>query len=133
MTTGRPPLGSAIVDRFEAPEVEKRRAKEVVAVLMREKTVDEACEALGVGRARYYQLQDDFIASGIAGLAPKPPGRKPAPSPSEAEIENARLREELTEQKLLAHAAEIRAEVAELLPGVLERRAAGQKKRRKPW
>jgi hypothetical protein len=133
MPGGRPPLGSALIDRFEAPELEKRRAKEILAVLSREKTVDAACRDLGVGRARFYQLQDEFIGSGIAGLAPKPPGRRPAPQPSEADLENLRLREELTEQKLLAHAAEIRAELAELLPGVLRRRGSGQKKTRKPW
>ncbi len=130
MPGGRPPIGVALVDRLEGPEEQKRLLKTILAVIREEKSVEVASTELGIGRARYYQLQEQALGAALVGLAPKPPGRPPTPPPSAAEIESQRLRDELAEAKLLKHAAEIKAELAQVLPGVLAR---GQKKRRKPW
>jgi hypothetical protein len=128
---GRPPLGPAIVDELDLPEDQRKRLRPIIDVIAGRKTVEEACAALAVGRAQFYQLQRRALLGMAEAVAPKPPGRTPAPPPSAAERENRRLREELRDLKLERHAAEIRAEIAETMPHLL--RKSGQKKRRRAW
>jgi transposase-like protein len=136
MPGGRPPQGPSLVDRLEGPEVAKQRLKAILEVLSREKTVEEACAALGIERARFYTLQREALVGALLGVTPEPPGRKPCALPSPVAERVRTLEQEVTDLKLTAHAAEIRAEVAEVFPNLVQKtRRAGEKKvrARKPW
>ena len=130
MPQGRPPEGSALVDRLEAPDEEKRRAREILAVLSRERTVEEACRELGIGRARYYQLLGQFLGRGTAGRAPRPPGRPPAAPPTPEAVRIRELEARAAELEIALRAAEVREELALVFPWYRRRQLGGEKKRR---
>lgn len=138
MAGGRPPLGAALVEHLEAPEVVKQRLKGIIEVLSREKTVETVCGELGIERARFYQLEKQALEGAALALEPKPPGRAARPAPTEAELEVERLRKRVAELKFEVQAAKVREEVATTMPYVLKDRERGEKKReekkrRKPW
>lgn len=138
MPGGRPPLGAALIDKLDGPEESKRRLRAIVEVLSREKSVETACEELGIERARFYQLERAALAGALEGLEPKPPGRPSRPAPSEAELEVERLKKEVAERKLEAITAAVREEVAFAMPRLLDKEEAREKKReekkrRKRW
>ncbi|MCZ7607573.1 MAG: hypothetical protein M5U25_16200 [Planctomycetota bacterium] len=75
MTRGRPPLKSALVDALPGPEEDKRRLRLILATVSGELTVAQACEQLGVGETRFFDLRRQALESALAGIAPREPGR----------------------------------------------------------
>jgi hypothetical protein len=137
MAGGRPPLGPSIVDLLDGPEEAKRRLKTILEVTSGEKTVEVACEELGIERARYYVLQHEALLASVEALTPRAPGR-PASSPSPEQERIRELEAKVSDLELDLHAAEIKEELAAVFPHLVERnraRAAAapvQKKRKKP-
>lgn len=126
------------MDNLEGPEEAKRRLKAILDVLSQKKTVEEACATLGIGRARFYQLENEALSGALQGLEPKPPGRPADPAPSEAELEVERLRKRIAELKFEVKSAKVREEVATTIPHVLRNldhleKKRAERKRRKPW
>jgi len=117
---GRPPLGLQHVEGLPGSEEAKARLKLVLATLTGEKTVPQACAALGVCESRFHELRSEFLAQGVAALEPKPLGRPPDPEPTLLERENLRLHRENTDLKLRLEGALIREELALVMPHVLK-------------
>jgi hypothetical protein len=114
----RPPDGLKHVDRLPGPESRKRRLRVILATLAGELPIAEACMRLGIGEARFHQLRRRVLAGAMAALGERPAGRprkreEAAPGRLEAlERENEQLRLEL-------HTAEIREEIALVMPHLM--------------
>ena len=120
---GRPPLGLGHVDRLPGSDEARARLRIILATLSGEKTIPEACAELRVGESRFHELRNEFLAKGIESLEPKPLGRPPDPGPSDMERENLRLHRENEQLKLEVQAAQIREEIALVMPHVLKPRS----------
>ncbi|MEE9236038.1 MAG: helix-turn-helix domain-containing protein [Candidatus Acidoferrales bacterium] len=137
MARGRPPKGPQLVEGLDAPQEAKQRLQVILETIAGERSVSQACEVLGIGEAAFHKLRTQVLKAGLASLAPSPRGR---PRRSEPE-EDARVKEleaEVQELKIDLRAAQIREEMALLMPHLLERNdkkkratTSGGRKRRK--
>lgn len=76
MRTGRPNKGIHHVDDLAGEEVSKERLRVILETIAREKSVNDACEELGIERVRFHELRTKALQAGIEALTPKKPGRK---------------------------------------------------------
>jgi hypothetical protein len=98
----------------------KRRLKVILEVIAEKRTVKSACEELGLSEARYHELEWTALQGAVDSLEPKPAGRPPAPN--EIDPERAALEEEVRELRVNLRAAQIREEIAVLMPHLLKPR-----------
>ena len=119
MSAGRPPDGWHHVDRLEGADEEKRRLKIVLETVSGERTIEQACEELGISPSRYHELRHRVLQAALDGMTPGVPGRpkheEPALDPEHVkaiERENQELKREL-------QAAYTRTEIALSMPHVL--------------
>jgi len=124
MPGGRPPAGAGIVDGFEGSEMAKRRLTVILQTVAGEKTVDQACEELGMGPAAFYKLRDRTMQDAVRSLEPRPVGR-----PKKVESVDAKrlqaLQEELFRLKFELQASRIREEIAVVMPHLLVKKGPG--------
>jgi hypothetical protein len=111
------------VDGLPGSEDARARLKIILETLSGQKTIPQACAELRVGESRFHELRNEFLAKGVEWLEPKPLGRPPDPGPSDLERENLRLHRENEQLKLEVQAAQIREEIALVMPHVLKPRA----------
>jgi hypothetical protein len=109
------------VDKLEGSDLAKRRVKVVLETISGEKTVAEACKALGIGEARFHELRARVLAGALAASEPGRPGR-PVKAAQPAPDEVAELKAELLETRIELQAARIREEIAIAMPHLLEPR-----------
>ncbi len=103
----------------------------LLETLRGELPVPEACQRLGICASRFHELRGEWLQEALELLEPGPLGRPPrqaeaAPLPSRIqalEAENRTLRQQLT-------AAELRRELAEVLPHVVPTPGEAAKKGR---
>lgn len=125
---GRPPSGAKLVEGVEASAHAKRRLEWILKTLSGEATIAEACRATGVKEAAFHKLRTRFLREAVELLEPRRVGRPPK-APESAGGERVRaLEAELEELRRAAKAAEVRAELALVLPRAAEREE--KKKRR---
>ena len=118
MSRGRPPKGVNHVDSTEASEQAKQRLKILLQTISGELTVEQACTQLQISEARFYELRDEWLQAAVSALEPKPQGRPPAPPPQEPdELEQLRARNKRLELEL--RAAQIREQIAAMMPHLL--------------
>ena len=128
MKRGRPPKGVDHANDVEGSQLSKKRLKAILQTLSGEKTVAEVCEELGITETHFHRLRQKALEGAAAALEPQRGGRPAKPrDPSAARVEE--LEEELINTKLDLRAAEIREELAVLMPHVLDRSDAEKKKR----
>jgi hypothetical protein len=135
MPGGRPPLGPSLADELEGPEESKRRLKVLLELIAKEKTAEQACAELGVGKARLYVLLNEVLKGGLGALLPRKLGR-PGTSPPAPEAERiADLERKVSDLEFELQIGEVRQRIAEALPHVVQRREEKKKvsKRKKPW
>mgnify|MGYP003402207127 CR=1 FL=1 len=138
MPAGRPPEGLVHVDRLLGDEEAKRRLRLVLATLMGELSVTEACERLGVSESRFHELRRHALEGALTGLGPGVPGR-----PKEAEAEPGtdrleRVERENRQLRIELQAAYVRTELALGMPHVLTAKGRADIKKnsaavRKAW
>jgi hypothetical protein len=89
-------------------EVARQRAEVIMRVQAGQLTATAAAELLGVSRKTYHEWEKRGLASMLAGLTDRPPGRpmKPKPDPALTRLEK--------EKQALLEEMEFRAEAAEL-------------------
>jgi len=110
---GRYPAGPEYIDHLEGSAEAKRRAKVILQTLMGELRVLEACQELGICEQRFHQLREEMLQAALARLEARPAGR-PRRSAEPAEV--AALREHLAEQQLQLRVAQVREEIALVMP-----------------
>lgn len=123
---GRKPLGAAHVEHLNGTQRAKERLAMILKTMRGELTVSEACHALSICESRFHALRNQWLQEALELLEPRPTGRPrrlpDAPSAEEVAAlasENERLREELL-------VAEVREEVARVMPHVMHD-AGGEK------
>jgi hypothetical protein len=112
---------------MDGSEEAKRRLKVILEVLGGKRTVKSACEELGIGEARYHELEWTALQGAVDSLEPKPAGRPvTATSPSDPKL--AAVEEEVKELRIGLRAAQIREEIAVVMPHLLKPRPSPLKK-----
>lgn len=112
---GRPPLGPEIVDRIEGSEEAKKRARILLEVMTGERSVESACDALGIQTTRFEDIRLEAFGGLVAALEPKAAGRPPSPVDEAAERLKA-LEEENKRLKIEVVTSHVREELAIGLP-----------------
>jgi transposase-like protein len=116
-----------LVKSLPGSEAAKQRLELILDTLAGKCTIPKACEALGVNETRFHELRNQWIRNAVQLLEPRPSGRPPTPPPLPAEEEVAELKRQLLEQKILLEAANIREELALVMPQVLKPRRLEKK------
>lgn len=108
------------MEQAEGSAEAKRRLRAILETVAGTKSVPEACAALGIEEARFYQLREKAVEAAVAGLEASAPGRPKKEEPAEA----ARVKELEEERKRLLFELQVsrtREEIAVALPHVLKR------------
>jgi hypothetical protein len=116
---GRLPSGPEYVDLLAGSDQAKERLKTVLETLAGTCRVQEACQRLKISEPRFHQLRQQVLEAGLAEIEPRAKGR-PAKKLSPAEEEIARLREQLAAKEVELRAAQVREEIALVLPRVAQ-------------
>lgn len=125
---GRPVKGDQLVEDLSGSYSARQRLRVILQTLAGTLTVEDAGAALGVGRSGFHKLRQQFLLRATSLLEPRPRGRR-RPEPSEADIELAKLRQEVVQLKLDLKAQQIREEIALVMPHLLSnKRGAARKK-----
>jgi len=108
-----------LVDCLDGSETARLRLRIIIQTLTGELTISQACQRLGIGRSRFHQLRQRFLASATDLLEPMPRG--PAPqTPDAKDARIAQLQKEIAQLKLDLTAAHVREEIALVMPHVLK-------------
>ena len=102
--------------------------KVMLETISGEKRIAEACEELGVGEAQFHKLRRRMLEGALASLEPSLPGRPPAAKPETDEC-IARMQEENRQLRVELRAAQIREEIALLMPHLVKVPEEREKKR----
>ena len=121
MTTrlGRKPQGAALVAPLTGSAHAKRRMMLFLQTLSGQCTVGQACVDLEIGESRFFAQRGVWLQEALGLLEPRSPGRpaKTEPLPTPAELES--LRQRIRELEARAAVAEVKAELAAVLPHVI--------------
>ena len=92
--------------------------------------MDKACLELDIGESRFHELRLELLQCMVQGAEAKPHGRPPAPREDPRQVQ---LQQELDSLRLDLRAAQIREELATLLPHLLHGDAqTGDVKKKRP-
>lgn len=127
MPGGRPLKGPELVEGLEGSWEAKLRLRVVLETITGERTIAEACQALGLEESMVHLLRQRALAAGLNELEAKPRGRPPKEERVEPEALEA-LRRENEELKAKLREAELRSEISAAMPTLAERvKEAGKK------
>lgn len=128
---GRPVLGAKLAQGTEGSNLAQRRLEVLLSTLAGTMTIDQACRELGIGRSRFHALRAQFLQQAAGWLEPRSRGRR-AHVPDEREVRLGQLRQQIARLKLDLYAAQVREELALVMPHVLKAPASARKKNRPP-
>jgi transposase-like protein len=123
-------MGPNHVDHLEGADADKRRLRIVLETISGERSVEQACEELGVSASRFHELRREALQAALDGLAPGAAGRPKHEDPS---TDHERLRElerENRELKVELQASYTRTEIALAMPHVLTPQGKAQIKKK---
>jgi hypothetical protein len=126
---GRPPQKLRLLDRLSGSELAKLRTRTILETLNGDKTIEEACAVLGVGRSAFHELRNQALEAWVKELEPKSPGR-PRSEPSEEEVALRQAMRENYELKRDLRVEQLKTEIALFMPEAQER-ARQQEERKK--
>jgi Helix-turn-helix domain len=112
---GRRPVGPELASQLEGSAEACRRMRVVLETIAGTCRVQEACEELGICEQRFETIRAAAIRAGIAALESRPMGRPPKVL-SEAQAQITRLEERVAELEAQLQVAQVRAELASVLP-----------------
>jgi transposase-like protein len=119
MSAGRKTLGPALVHHLQGSLRAKQRLELILQTLAGQLTIVEACRRLGIGEAMFYRLRARVLEAGLAQLEPRPIGRPPrTASPEQQRI--TQLEQQLEELQTDVQLAQVREEIALVLPHVVQ-------------
>lgn len=131
---GRKPVGPALAERVSASEQARARLRVLLETITGDKTMDEACQTLGIQKTRLFTLRNEALQAAARALEPAPLGRPPqVAGPEAARI--AQLEQQLEQLEVELAAARVRGELAQALPALgkeaVERKKNQRRLRRK--
>ncbi len=127
---GRRPAGPEYVTKLEGSAQSKERLRLILETLAGRLRLQEACAQLGISEIRFHQLREAALQAALARIEPRPAGR-PSGSSSPQEEQIRVLEEALLEKELALQEAQVREEVALILPHVVAGEAGPEKKTRR--
>jgi transposase-like protein len=131
MARGRPADSCMIVAHLTGSPSARQRLNLMLQTLKGDVPIPQAAAKLGVGRSRFCLKRQEMLQAALASLEPKPRGRPPLETtPEQQEIE--RLQQQVQALKIDLKAAQIREELALLMPHVLIRNRMRRKKNASP-
>jgi hypothetical protein len=125
---GRHPTGADLADAIEGSKQARQRLKAMLETITGQKRISKACEELGIGEAQFHKLRHRMIAGAVAALEPSAPGR-PMSAKTETDERIAALKDEMQQLRIELRAAQIREEVALLMPHLVKPPKECEKKR----
>ena len=128
---GRKPMGPRLVHHLDGSARAKRRMEVILETIAGQRTVCEACDCLGIEEAMFFRLRAQALQASVERLEPRPAGRPPRGSSSEHQ-QITELQHELAEKELELRATEVRLEVAQVIPQVLDDSALKKTTARRP-
>jgi hypothetical protein len=130
MARGRPPAGPKLVERLDGSEGAKARLRVILEATAGEYGVGEACARMGIGQAAFHHIRERALQTALGNLEPRPPGR-PRRRKSQAEARIEALEAEIGELRIELRAAQVREEIALVMPHLLRSREPEPKKKRR--
>jgi hypothetical protein len=112
-------LGVELVNKVDGSELAKQRMQAILQTLSGELSVAQACERLQLSEARFHELRTQWLQSACIALEPKAVGRPAPPPPSEQELKIKQLEHQIKELRIDLRAAQIREELALVMPHVM--------------
>jgi len=113
---------------MEGSEQARRRLRVMLETISGQKRIAEACEELGIGEAQFHKLRQKMLKGALAMLEPSAAGRPPATNADEDE-RIAGMQEENRQLRIELRVAQIREEVALLMPHLVKVPEELEKKR----
>jgi hypothetical protein len=113
---GRKPKGEKHVDDLEGSRFSKHRLAVLLSTLSGERTVQAACDELGIGASRLHVLRKRMLSSALSGIETRAAGR-PSRSEPEGDAEKAALRAENARLERELELSRVREELALTQPG----------------
>ena len=127
MARGRPANSSTVVAHLTGSAQGRQRLDLMLQTLKGQIPIPQAAAKVGVGRSRFCLQRQEMLQAALESLEPKPRGRPPLEiSPQQQQI--AELQAQVQALKIDLQAAQIREELALLMPHVLTRNKRGIKK-----
>lgn len=123
MTRGRPPLGPRLARNVGASGLAKERLEVILETIAGERTIAEACAELGIQETQFHDLRTRALSGAASSLEMGQSGR-PRLEVSAEETQIATMEAELRELRLELRAAQVREEIAAVMPHLLK----GEKK-----
>ena len=124
-------MGTELVHKLDGSELAKQRLKAILQTLSGELSVPEACEFLQLSEARFHELRSEWLQSACGALEPKAAGRPAPPPPNEKDVKIQRLEEQIKDLRIDLRAAQVREELALVMPHVLQPKDSGQDRRKR--
>lgn len=116
---GRHPSGIELIGDREGSDQARRRLKIMLETIAGQKRISEACVELGIGEAQFHKLRHRMLQGALESLEPSPAGRPTARGKEENE-ELAARDEEIEQLRWELRGAQIREEIALLMPHLLK-------------
>lgn len=127
---GRRSEMTTLVERIEASQAARERAKVILLTLSRQWSVEAGCTRLGVKRTRFQDLRRRMIRGAVAALEEKSAGRPPSPRVEEpAEVCSLRQRVQELEHELRCRQVELEIVRGGVADAVARRLAAREARR----
>ena len=124
---GRHPSGPGYVDHLEGSEQAKQRLRVVLETMTVGCRVQEACQRLGISEQRFDQLRQLAMQAALRRLESKPGGR-PRRQHTGTTAEVLALRQRVADLEAELRAAQVREEIALILPRAVREQAGAGKK-----
>jgi hypothetical protein len=120
---GRLPSGPEYVEQLPGSATAKERVQAVLETLAGTCRVQEACARLGICEQRFEQLRRQVLEAAVERLEPRAAGRPPRLS-DDAEEKIQALRAQVAFLERQVELAQVRTEVALILPNAVRQAAA---------
>jgi hypothetical protein len=113
------------VDKLNGSVETKERLKMIFDTMYGERRLLEACAQLDIGETRFHQLRELALQAALAAIEPRPAGRPSRTALSETEQIRS-LEQRVQELELALHEAQVREEIALVLPHLQRTVGAGE-------
>jgi hypothetical protein len=130
---GRKPLATGHVERLSGSELAKLRLRTILQAIRGEITVAEACQRLAICESRFHVMRNQWLQEALELLEPRPLGRPAKQSgPMDLQQRLVALETENEDLRQRLEAAEVRRELAQVLPHVVSADAETPQKKTVP-
>jgi hypothetical protein len=129
MTRGRQAEWEAVIERLDGSALAKNRLSAALAVWTGQRSVAAACLHVGLTAKRFWTLRWQLLQAALASPEPRPTGR-PARRTGTGDAQVAALQQKVQELQVDLRAAQLREEMALVLPQRVPRQGRCKRARR---